>query len=419
MGDEGVASGEISMAARPRRTRAPTVAAPAAAALRSTLRSALRSLVSIDDDPECISVGILAVNPDSIHDETVTEPSIQALDSATHLAAYRESRLGMLVSVPVSCDAMDITWQRIPRKVACCRRAASTVSCRDNDRNASGSSGGRVRGYNIRSPGCGERRLRSLHSRVIGAPKRRIVEHVAEQAQVGDVEAPEAACDRGQVAQVALGRSLVHPLQRSLAFHECIRALKVASKSIGRTEHRDPVLEGQLRVASRELGWSLARSTVMTPVPCPQTATTVIEANTTCRNYIVPMSTTVVVGGTNGIGQAMAGWVAARGPCSGDTPDPLLLVGRRGVLGAVSSTSILKSGLCVVSSLDCSRRTDAGELLGMCTLAGVARGALVHAAGVIHDEAFLASTARSWRTVFAPKYNGMLAVSSIAAALPI
>jgi len=413
MGADDVASGEIALAARSAARRTRARAAPASAALRSTLRTALRSLESLVSphstrNTDCISVGSLACSPDSVHDETITEPSIEALDSSTHLAAYRESRVGLLVSVPVSCDAMDITFHRTPY-CRPSRRAAATVSCSDDGSNRDGK---RARGYNIRSPGYGERRLRSLHSKVIGAPRRRAVDHVAEQVQVGEIEVGRAD------GRVALGRSLQQPVERSLAFHECIRAFLIETKSIAPPARRDPMLDGQLRVASCELGWSLARPTVMTPVPCPTTATS-LDIRDGSRSALH-----VMVGGTSGIGQAMAGWAAARESRWDDAagalaPDHLLLVGRRGVLGAASSISFLKRGMCTVSSLDCSRRTDAGALLGMCSRAATPRCALVHAAGVIHDEAFLASTSRAWRIVFAPKYSGLLAVSSIAAAMPV
>ena len=419
-GQEDVATGELATALVSRRSNA---------AYRSGTRSVIPTTQHVEDsnsNAQQIYIGALALEIDGDHEETVTEPSIESLDAATHSAAYKEACLGMRVSVPVSCHAMDITWRRTPRRRTLRRRVAASVSCDDMvgiDTCAVPDVADRVRSYNIGLPGCGERRLRSLHSKILGAPRRRKVEHVEQLAHVDELNEVQGS-SASSVRVTARCRSLRQLVRRSLAYHECIRAFQVPRTMESHSGDRDPLLDGQLRVAARELAWTprssggSGRRAVMTPVPCPSEPVN--------RPDLPGSMLNVIVGGTSGIGQTMAGWAAARSDCWGSRSygcrDALLLVGRRGVLAPASSVSIITHGTCIVSSLDCSRRVDTGALAAMCQRSALLVGgrcAVVHAAGVIIDESFMSSSAGAWKTVFAPKFNGIVTVSSGIAAMPV
>ena len=119
---------------------------------------------------------------DRRHDETVTEPSIEMLDAATHLAAYRETCNGLEVSIPVSSDAMDIAWKRTIGTLHSTPDAS--VTCR-NESASSDDPTWRARSYKIQAPRYGDCQIRSLNSKTIGnSTRRRRVEQVVEEKQV-------------------------------------------------------------------------------------------------------------------------------------------------------------------------------------------------------------------------------------------
>ena len=370
-----------------------------------------------------IHIASMELHPERRHDETVTEPSIEMLDAATHLAAYRETCDGMQVSIPVSSDAIDIRWKRT---IGLRHRApAVSVSC-NGESAAQASPSWQTRSYNIRAPGYGERRLRSLNSKTVGnSIKKRHVDRVIRQKQA---DFPDAHLMYNWATRhIATGIIRVHPtlqsdargstlvhgsLRPGLAFYECVRSLDARTKSFCGPIGNHPLLDGQLRVASNELGFSLpSRPSVIVPLlpsresfdlpgKCPSGAT---------------FAARVIVGGTSGIGQALAGWLAARNHGA----DPLILIGRRGVLQPSSSRYSALHDSCTLSSLDCSSRARAAHLAAMCEGMATHSCGVMHTAGVVMDEGFLHSSSKSWRNVFSPKYDAFKSVSAALGRLPV
>ena len=360
---------------------------------------------------------------DRRHDETVTEPSIEMLDAATHLAAYRETCNGLEVSIPVSSDAMDIAWKRTIGTLHSTPDAS--VTCR-NESASSDDPTWRARSYKIQAPRYGDCQIRSLNSKTIGnSTRRRRVEQVVEEKQVdfpkirpvetravGHIETGTIRAHRSLRSDPRGSISSHGSLRNGLALHECVRALGARTESICGPNGHDPLLDGQLRVASNELGFSLqSKPGVMVPLLNVKESFDLPEKCISGATLV----TRVVVGGTSGIGQALAGWLATRSHGA----DPLILVGRRGVLQPSHSMPSNMDDTYTVSSLDCSSRARAAQLTAMCERAVTHLCGVVHTAGIVIDEGFLQSSSKSWRKVFAPKYDAFKSVSAGLSGLPV
>ena len=367
-------------------------------------------------------VACIQLDDASNHEELVTEPAIEGLDAATHLAAYREASRGTHISVPASCASLDITWRRSSGPDR--SKIAADVSCDDSFADVDPSQ--RMRSYNIRSPRYGERRLRSLHSKIIGTLKRKPIQYVAEQRQVNlpDTNNTDAGAAGSNRVDGHGSMGLKHceirwrndPLRKGLMCHEYVKAL-CGQEGLMSLNVNDPLLEGQLGVASNELGISLPseRNRVMRSLDRHEKFINLPDTSEFAAGFVLR----VIVGGTSGIGQALAGWMAARtGP--GSAGPPAIIVGRSGLLDSSSLTSVLTQGSCIATSLDCSKRTAGRALVALCVGGAVTPTcSIIHTAGIVVDESFVQSSLKSWRAVFSPKYGGFRSITAYMSSMPV
>jgi acyl transferase domain-containing protein/NADPH:quinone reductase-like Zn-dependent oxidoreductase/acyl carrier protein/NADP-dependent 3-hydroxy acid dehydrogenase YdfG len=353
------------------------------------------------------------LSPDQVSHDIGYGSSVEQLDSSTHLAAYVETLMNMNVSIPVGCGSIKVDWRDSQTGAT----GLPFVSCNDHGWVT------RRRSYTVQFPNCAQDFIHSLHSKPMRYIRKqgRETPHVALEAIEDPVHVPADAYGISRPSDLVPS---IHTMKYSggeddifriyIASHEGIRALiprkgGFGSSNITRRPH--PLLEGQIRVASRELDTSLCR-------PCISSQPLVTQAhfNQPSDSGLVVSALRVVVGGTRGIGQLVALWMSQYGLLKGE--DSILLCGRRRHAANLESMGH-HCGSCIVTTLDCSRRADAAFLSQASRDMATPCRSVTHAAGIIQDQSFLKTRYRVWRRVFAPKYSGFRAVSSLMHLQPV
>lgn len=373
------------------------------------------------------SIGNLEWN--GLH-EKVSLPSIESMDAATHLAACRECDERVDVSIPVSCELINIQ----PSKYLSTAKKLGTAICDDRDNVV------RKRNYTIKYWGENIAHIHSLVSKKVKSKTRNVpivVSYLSQQEQCTSC-AKRSGLEKIQSYQGIYqgiprmdGASFViscNPemvswcISMSFLTQEYIRTQLSSQQAtfILPSTSEKGLIQSQIRVASKELGLKsqvglynpngIGASNLLTTslkIKHDQTTGTFRNIHEPAYMFDYP---SIVIGGTSGIGLLFCGWVAKY---NHTISSPVLALGRSGYVRSSSSDYAHEEHTVVISSHDCSSVGDNDALTFKLRRLNVSKCSVFYSAGVTEDTYYMTSSVKSYRTTFAPKYAGLKALSCI------
>ena len=369
------------------------------------------------------SIGNLEWN--GLH-EKVSLPSIESMDAATHLAACRECDEGVDVSIPVSCELINIQ----PSKYLRTAKKMGTAICDDRDNVA------RKRNYGIEYCGANISHVHSLVSKQVKSKARNVpivVSYLSHQEQCTSC-AKRSGLEKFQNYQgiprmdgasfvISCNPEMVSwSISMSFLTQEYIRTQLSSQQAIFilPSTSEKGLIQSQIRVAAKEIGLK-SQVGLYNPngigVSNLLTTSSIINHDKTTgtfRNIHDPAYMfdypAVVIGGTSGIGLLFCGWAAKY---NHTVAFPVLALGRSGYVRGSSSNYANEEHTVAISSHDCSSVGDNDALTFKLRRLNVSKCSVFNSAGVTEDTYYMTSSVKSYRKTFAPKYAGLKALSSI------
>lgn len=376
------------------------------------------------DSRWCISIGSL-YGPGLV--ETVNLPSIESIDASTHLAAYNECIVNLDASIPISCEALHIKpkyhlsgRQKMEGSATCVDH--SVIQCR--------------RDYTMELHPKDIAQIHSLTSKRIQRKSREsmLVSYLSQEEQLispfKTLSGNHRQChscipqvNRESFTVSMNERNATLYLNLLLLLQEYIRTQmqsETVSFTLPSTSERG-LLESQIRVASREIGLEAkilqfnpneARMRYVYQTSTQITVTKIFEDRSIFRipGYVLE-GTSIVVGGTNGIGLLFCQWATHY---NAERYFPICSLGKSGYIRGSLRGNASNAHLLTISSYNCASSSDNYALLTQ-LLGDVhsTKCSIFYSAGVTSDTYYMTSTIQSYRTTLSPKYGGFRALTAI------
>ncbi len=359
--------------------------------------------------------------------ETINLPCIESIDASTHLAAYTECISGLGVSIPISCDALHIKPMHY---LSGRQKMEGSASCLDLDTIEC------KRDYILAYHPENFAQMQSLTSKRIQIKSKEssLVSYLSQEDQlISPVDILREMRNKSHPGIPQVNRGTIRVPKNEICGTWYLRLMMLLQEYI-RTQMQTETLtfilpstserklvEGQLRVASRELGLQSKvvqfnpNGTSMSHLYKTSTHMTASKVFETRATLQIPGSVlegaTVVVGGTNGIGLLYCQWAANYnvGRCF-----PIYALGKGGYIRGSTGHEASKAYSLSISSYNCSSSSDNNALLSQ--LWGAMQGtkcSIFYSAGVTRDTYYMTSSVQSYRTTFSPKYGGYRALTGV------